>query len=180
MKYLNSEPVIPDASILTSDPAYVEYASYILGHSELADGLSPHQLAQLAAIGQIRTYSPGEQVCDEHQRGTELYIIDSGTLEIWLNPSSVGREFEPLRRIAELHQGQTCGELSLLDGGVRSAEVRAGAAGARLVIFPLVGLMALCEEDTSIGFRIMRNLAAALALRLRLQDMRLYTEGFSH
>ena len=36
-------------------------------------------------------------------------------------------------------------------------------------------LLALCEADTGIGYRLMRNLAGALALRLRLQDMRLYS-----
>jgi hypothetical protein len=36
-------------------------------------------------------------------------------------------------------------------------------------------MLALCEAETAIGYRIMRNLAAALALRLRLQDMRLYS-----
>jgi hypothetical protein len=58
---------------------------------------------------------------------------------------------------------------------VRSARLRAGPNGARLMAFTCAELLALCEADTGIGYRLMRNLASALALRLRLQDMQLYS-----
>lgn len=167
---------LPDPYELTSDPAFVEHAMRSLGDSELADGLEPTQIARLAAIAELRTLRPNEHVCDEHERGDELYIIESGSLEIWLDPASIGQAGAARRRIAELHAGQTCGELALLDGGVRSAEVRSGQNGARLAVFRRDTILALCEADTAIGYRLMRNLAGALALRLRLQDMRLYTD----
>jgi len=65
--------------------------------------------------------------------------------------------------------------LALLDEGVRSAQLRASTHGAKLMAFKRRDLLALCEAETAIGYRIMRNLAGALALRLRLQDMRLYS-----
>jgi len=58
---------------------------------------------------------------------------------------------------------------------VRSARLRAGPHGARLMVFACADLLALCDADTGIGYRLMRNLAGALALRLRLQDMQLYS-----
>jgi CRP-like cAMP-binding protein len=167
---------LPDPADLAADPAFVEHAARTLGSSELAEGLTPQQIARLAAVAQVRQYHPGELVVDEHERSDELYLIDAGSLEVWLDPASVGRPGEPDRRIAELQAGQTCGELALLDGGVRSARVRAGVGGARLTVFASGQLLAICQADTAIGFRIMRNLAGALALRLRLQDMRLYSE----
>jgi CRP-like cAMP-binding protein len=175
----HAEQNMPADSELISDPAYVEHAARLLGDSELADNLLPIQIARLAAIAEIRAYRPGELVCDEHERSDELYIIESGTLEIWLDPASIGRVDAAPRRIAELRAGQTCGELALLDGGVRSAQVRSGGQGVRVTVFQRDTLLALCEADTAIGFRLMRNLASALALRLRLQDMRLYSDESS-
>lgn len=173
------DPALPDFFDLTSDPAFVEHAVRLLGDSELADGLTPAQMAHLAEIAELRTYRPSELVCNEHERSDELYIIESGSLAIWLNPASAGIADAELRQIAELQAGQTCGELALLDGGVRSAQVKAGTQGARVTVFRRESLLTLCEQDTAIGFRLMRNLAGALALRLRLQDMRLYSQSES-
>jgi CRP-like cAMP-binding protein len=170
------EPTImPNPSTLSRDPAFIEFAHQMLGDSEMADGLTPEQLAHVAAVGEMRSYDGGKLICDEHERSDELYIVETGIVEVWLDPSSIGDENSEQRKIASLQVGQTCGELALLDGGVRSAQLRAGPHGAKLMAFHRRDLLALCEADTMIGYRIMRNLAGALALRLRLQDMRLYS-----
>jgi CRP/FNR family cyclic AMP-dependent transcriptional regulator len=170
-----ADQILPDPSALSHDPMFVEFAQQVLGGSEIADGLAPDQLARLASIGQMRAYENGALICDEHERSDELYVVGSGAVEVWLDPSSVGDDASAPRKIASLQAGQTCGELALLDGGVRSARLRAGPHGARLMAFPRDELLALCEADTAIGYRLMRNLAGALALRLRLQDMQLYS-----
>lgn len=167
--------IVPNSTMLSKDPTFVEFATRILGDSELADGLSPAQLGQLAAIGEIRTYSEGDLICDEHEHSDELYLVEAGIVEVWLDPSSIGDKTSAPRKIAGLQAGQICGEMALLDGGVRSAELRAGPQGAKLLAFRHNTLLALCDSDTNIGYRLMRNLAGALALRLRLQDMRLYS-----
>lgn len=171
----NSDQIIPNPNTLAQDPAFIEFAAQALEDSELADGLTPEQLARVAAIGQVRVYAGGELICDEHERGDDLYIIETGIVEVWLDPSSIGDDISEARKIANLQAGQTCGELALLDEGVRSARLLGGPNGAKLMAFKRAELLALCEADTAIGYRIMRNLASALALRLRIQDMRLYS-----
>lgn len=166
---------VPDFALISQDPTFIEFATQALGGSEIADGLAPDQLARLAAIGRMRAYAAETVVCGEHERSGDLYIIGSGEVDVWLDPASIGDTISAPRKIATLQSGQTCGELALIDGGVRSAELRAGAQGARLMAFDRRELLALCDADTAIGYRLMRNLAAALALRLRLQDMRLYS-----
>lgn len=174
---MTHDQIIPNPAALSQDPAFVEFASQLLRDSELADGLSPDQMARLASIGQVRTYDSGALICDEHERSDEVYIIETGAVEVWLDPSSIGDDASESRKIATLQAGQTCGELALLDGGVRSAQLRAGPHDVKLMAFERNHLLALCEADTAIGYRLMRNLAGALALRLRLQDMRLYSSG---
>jgi CRP/FNR family cyclic AMP-dependent transcriptional regulator len=169
------EDIVPGLETLSHDPMFIEFAQQVFGGSEIADGLTPDQLVRLAAIGRMRTYDSGDLICDEHERSDELYIVGGGAVEVWLNPASIGDQTSAPRKIASLQAGQTCGELALLDGGVRSARLRAGPHGARLMAFTCAELLALCEADTEIGYRLMRNLAGALALRLRLQDMQLYS-----
>ena len=169
------EDIVPGLETLSHDPMFIEFAQQVFGGSEIADGLTPDQLVRLAAIGQMRTYATGDLICDEHERSDELYIVGGGAVEVWLDPASIGDQTSAPRKIASLQTGQTCGELALLDGGVRSARLRAGSHGARLMAFACAELLALCEADTGIGYRLMRNLAGALALRLRVQDMQLYS-----
>jgi CRP/FNR family cyclic AMP-dependent transcriptional regulator len=167
--------IVPGPEALSRDPMFIEFAQQVFSGSEIADGLTPDQLGQLAAIGQMRAYDSGDLICDEHERSDELYIIGGGAVEVWLDPASIGDQASAPRKIASLQAGQTCGELALLDGGVRSARLRAGPHGARLMAFTCAELLSLCEANTGIGYRLMRNLAGALALRLRLQDMHLYS-----
>ena len=169
------ENVVPGPETLSHDPVFIEFAQQVFSGSEIADGLTPDQLGRLAAIGEMRVYASGDLICDEHERSDELYIVGGGAVEVWLDPASIGDQTSAPRKIASLQAGQTCGELALLDGGVRSARLRAGPHGARLMAFTCAELLALCEDDTAIGYRLMRNLAGALALRLRLQDMQLYS-----
>ena len=171
----NREDVVPGPETLSHDPMFIEFAQQVFSGSEIADGLTPDQLVRLAAIGQMRTCASGDLICDEHERSDELYIVGGGAVEVWLDPASIGDQTSAPRKIASLQAGQTCGELALLDGGVRSARLCAGPHGARLMAFTCDELLALCEADTAIGYRLMRNLAGALALRLRLQDMQLYS-----
>ena len=46
-------------------------------------------------------------------------LVGGGAVEVWLDPASIGDQTSAPRKIASLQTGQTCGELALLDGGVR-------------------------------------------------------------
>lgn len=173
---LSTSSFVPNASTLSLDPEFIQFATQLLAQSDFAEGLTPKQKAALVAIGERRQYAPGDQVFDEHARSDEIYIIEAGGVDVWIDPYSIGDETNPPRKIASLLAGQTCGEMSLIDGGVRSARVVAGANGAKLMAITRSSLDALCEADTAIGYRLMRNLAGAMALRLRLQDMKMYSD----
>jgi len=76
------QSMMPNSSALSSDPAFIEFAHQMLGDSELADGLSPEQVARIAAIGEVRSYGEGDLICDEHERSDELYVISGGAVEV--------------------------------------------------------------------------------------------------
>ena len=98
--------------------------------------------------------------------GNEMYIVKAGTLEVWLTTG-----VEPVR-LAFMQAGQVAGELALLEGTARSAELRAGPQGVQLLALTQEALTTLAEDDPAMGMRMMQNLAISLGKRLRHQNWR--------
>ena len=61
--------------------------------------------------------------------------------------------------------------MSLIDMGPRSATVRCTSDGSQLYVIRRDDFVALCEEDSDIGYKVMRNLAAELSFKLRHRNL---------
>jgi hypothetical protein len=55
----------------------------------------------------------------------------------------------------------------MLDGGLRSADLRGGPEGATMLILERERLLTLADEDPELGTRVLWNIARAMALRVR-------------
>ena len=88
-----------------------------LGAVPLFSGLSGSALANLAAHVSLERYAPDEVVVREGDPGERLYVIARGELDVL-----VGAEQQ---RVNVLGPGDYFGELALLNGGSRTATVRA-------------------------------------------------------
>jgi len=133
------------------------------------------QLEKVADLCEERTYALGEIILEEGASSKELYVISHGEVEILINPAVVGGPDSPSSTvtIAVLRRGQSFGEIALVDEGVRSATVRAAEKDTRLVILAREKIMKLCETDQQLGYRMMYNLAADLAFKIRNSDLRI-------
>jgi CRP-like cAMP-binding protein len=78
--------------------------------------------------------------------------------------------------IATLRRGQSFGEVALVDQGLRSATARCAQHNTHLLLIPREKLMTLCDTYPQLGYRLMRNLAADLALKIRNTDLRIREE----
>jgi len=77
--------------------------------------LTPEELEQLAAeVDQVK-YGPEETIFSEHDKGDALYVVDTGSVRIWV----LDEDVEPVT-LAELQSGEFFGELAVLDRGERS------------------------------------------------------------
>ena len=149
----------------------------ILRQADIFYGLSPSQLELIASCCQEKTYSTGELIFPEGANNDELYVIVQGEIDILVNPALVSEQPEAGKWvvIATLRRGQSFGEIALVDRGLRSASAEAKLK-TRLLILPREKLIKLCESDTQLGYRLMYNLAADLALKMRNSGLRLREE----
>jgi CRP/FNR family cyclic AMP-dependent transcriptional regulator len=151
----------------------------ILKQADIFFELTPTQLELVAAICQERRCNAGDLIFEENAASDELYIIAQGEVDIQVDPSLVATEgARPvgLVTIATLRRGQNFGEVALVDQGLRSAGARCAANNTQLLVIPRDKLIMLCDTYPQLGYRMMRNLAADLALKIRSTDLRIREE----
>lgn len=146
----------------------------ILSVTELFDNLTQSQLELVATICSSADYKSGDVLVKEQESSDEMYIIARGSVEVLMNPSFVGAnadaDMEPVV-LTELRQGQVFGEVSLVDQGIRSATIRVNQEGTQLVGIPRDKLMKLCDTYPELGYKLMKNVAADLAFKIRNTDL---------
>ncbi len=134
--------------------------------------LTSTQLEQVASICEEKYYQTGDVIFEENSRSDELYVIVNGEVEIQVRPGLIGsRDTGIPQTIATLRRGQSFGEVALVDEGLRSAAARCAQHDTHLVVIPRDKLMLLCDTYPQLGYRLMRNLAADLAMKIRNTDL---------
>jgi CRP-like cAMP-binding protein len=135
--------------------------------------LADEKLSKLASICREEIYGKGEIVFEENTVGDTLYIIQEGEVRILVDPRTIGvEEAESLApvNVATLMRGQIFGEVALVDPGLRSASAEC-MTQTRLLTIEREAFDELCEQDSELGYRVMRNIAADLCLKIRQTDM---------
>jgi glutaminase len=133
-----------------------------LSEQALLAGLTADELTQLASLGTMRTYQPGQRIIAAAEPATSLFFLRSGVVHVKL-PDGI--------RLATITAGMAFGEMGLFETQ-RSADVLADNAVTALEI-PLRDFQRFREEHPRTGERIMRNLAQLLANRLIAANARL-------
>jgi glutaminase len=130
-----------------------------LSEQPLLAGLTDEELADLASLGAIRSYQPGEKIVATGEAATSLFFLRSGVVHVTL-PDGI--------RLATLTAGMAFGEMALLEPR-RSADVLADMSATAYEV-PLRDFERFRKQHPRAGERIMRNLAQLLADRLILAN----------
>jgi CRP/FNR family transcriptional regulator, cyclic AMP receptor protein len=145
-----------------------------LKQSDIFFQLTPTQLELVANLCEEVIYQAGDTIFKESSNSKELYVITQGEIEITINaetPASSSPSEEIV--IAKLRRGQSFGEVALVDEGLRSASARAAQKDTSLIVIHRDKLIMLCESYPQLGYRLMNNLAADLAMKIRNTDLRI-------
>jgi CRP/FNR family cyclic AMP-dependent transcriptional regulator len=141
----------------------------VLKQSDIFYQFTPTQLELVANLCQEVVFSKGETIFEENSGSKELYVIADGGVKILINSSGEKKG----TAVATLSRGQSFGEVALVDEGLRSASARSAEKDTRLVVIPRDRLLMLCETYPQLGYRLMYNLAADLAMKIRNTDLRI-------
>lgn len=151
----------------------------ILKQADIFYHFTDSQLELVADLCQDRGLKTGDIIFFEGSDSDELYIIVQGVIDILVDPALVsdkpGDKRDPVT-IATLRRGQSFGEIALVDQGLRSATARVAQDNTKLLVIPSEKLMSLCDEHPDLGYRLMLNLAADLAFKIRSTDLRIREE----
>ena len=91
-----------------------------LAHVSLFKRLEPDELERLATRVEQVSVPAGETIFMENDKGDALYVVDSGSVRIWI----LDDDANPVT-LAELKTGDFFGELAVLDRGPRSTNATA-------------------------------------------------------
>ncbi|CAG0928103.1 Cyclic AMP receptor protein [Thermoflexales bacterium] len=148
----------------------------ILRRTDIFYDLTGAQLEMLASICEERFVKLGDLIFEENSQGEEMFVIARGAVEILVDPSIVGGPGAKKRgsmpvTIATLRTGQTFGEISLVDQGLRTASARCAETETQLLAIQRGKFIKLCDTYPEMGYRVMRNIAADLSFKIRGSDL---------
>lgn len=163
-------PLLSDAlhsPVDDEDMARVEEVAQFLALSNIATDMNQAQRTRLAAQLRQTVLPPYRNLVEENDDSQEMYIIQGGTVEVWSDPDNPGEAPKQPRRVASLKPGEMTGELAMLDQGLRTADLISGPEGATVLALERSRLIALLEDDTELGAKLLWNIAQAMSGRVR-------------
>jgi CRP-like cAMP-binding protein len=138
-----------------------------LSRVETFTGLRGRDLKALAKSCTESSYSDGDVLCRQGERGVAAFLIVSGRVRV-----ESERENGEVNTVAELKQGQFVGELSVIDGAERVATLRA-VGDVEVLILTQWSMLALLKSRPSIAAAMLPIIVKrfrATARELRRRD----------
>lgn len=127
-----------------------------LKRAVLFDGLDEGDLKRLAGIARETSLASGDALFEQGDESDGLYVIASGIVRIYLTADDT-RE----ATINLLEDGETIGEIALLDGLPRSAGA-AALTDVKLIFIPRAPFLSLLDESTALARQIILTLCERL------------------
>ena len=140
----------------------------ILKNKNVFFGLADDEIGKIAEIAYQTAYQKGAVIFHEGDTGDALYIVDSGSVEIYQKREDGGGV-----KLATLPVGSVMGEVTLIHIEPRSATAIAAEDETELVVVRNRDLAALFKTDRELLVVILLNLTRILSKRLRVADRKL-------
>jgi len=152
--------MVQEATAQSGNQAEHDSVKDLLKQVSLFKQLPEDSAQHLAARCRRKRYAPGEVIVHQGDTSTEMYVIESGRVRIEL-PADDGRALV----VAELGRGEFLGEMSLMTGESRTADVIA-CEETLLVVIDREALAPLLRQHPGLE----EQLSQALAERQRRLD----------
>ncbi len=128
--------------------------------------LSAMEINFLSSLSRERKLAPNQAIFREGEQGSEMYVVLEGRVMISKYIPGGGDE-----ALAFLERGDYFGEMALIDNQPRSADAKAGDAGAVVLTIPREVIEGLLDIHRGISsLRLLKILCTLVARRLRELD----------
>jgi CRP/FNR family transcriptional regulator, cyclic AMP receptor protein len=128
----------------------------VLRQTHLLGSVPEADLAALAGASRMRAFRRGQVVCSNGDAGDTLMLVISGRVKVAVRSADGGE-----LTLAFVGPGGTLGEVSVADGGPRSADVET-VEDTRLLLLPRERLQDICARVPSAGTALASSVAATL------------------
>ncbi len=140
----------------------------LLKKNPLFRDLNDQELKRIASVIKTQSYSKGDVIFDQGEKGGKLYLIKNGCVEVTLPICRFDSRDET---VATVKEGQYFGELSFFDGGVHSARVTA-LEDLELFVLSRESYNAIISADLEQGTEIQRKIILTVINLLREMNKR--------
>ena len=120
----------------------------VLAAVPLFEGLSRRQLKQIADLAEVASFMAGATLVKEGDAGDSFFVILTGEAKVRVRGRTVNRAIP----------GDHFGEISLLDGGPRTASVVSETPMTVLLIERLA-FQKLLRKDPSLSMQLLKSMA---------------------
>jgi CRP/FNR family cyclic AMP-dependent transcriptional regulator len=117
----------------------------------LFEGLSRRQLKAVADVAEVASFMAGTSLVKEGEPGESFFVILTGEAKITVNGKTVHRAIP----------GDHFGEISLLDGGPRTASV-VSETPMTVVMVERPAFTKLLRKDPALALQLLRSMARAI------------------
>lgn len=132
----------------------------LLGTVPLFQRLSSHERGDLESVLERRAFALGERIFSIGEPGDSLYIVGTGTVELFVKDDAGGKIV-----LTVCGHGEVFGELSLFDGGPRTASAVA-LEEATLLVLDRADLLAFLQQHPAASL----DLLTTMGQRIRSTD----------
>jgi glutaminase len=136
-----------------------------LAEMDILSGMGAGDIALLQSLVEQAGFEAGDVIIEEGDSAEGLFFIAEGSVTVCLRMENNAAN----KRISTITPGLVFGELALLDGGTRSADVIADGT-VKCYVLPVAKLEMLAQRHPAIHTQLMLNIARELSARLRRAD----------
>ncbi len=137
---------------------------YLQSHA-LFGGVGTDDLESIIPLLHEEKFATGAYVVREGEQGSCMYFIRQGSVEVLISTDGTPGE----RRLAVLNEGDTFGEMELIDVQNRSASVRA-LEDLNVLTLSNNDLYEIFHHNQEVFIIILMNIAREISRRLRKMD----------
>jgi len=129
--------------------------------SDIFQGLSDGELAQLAQICRMTTFPAGKKICTEGECGKDIFVLAEGRASVMAKKTGNKKS-----KIGTVGQGEIFGEMSIIEDLPRNADLVTDV-DSKLVVIDRFELESLMNKNCHLGKIVMQNMAKGLSRKLR-------------